>query len=148
MGTTEPQVGLTGKPLPLDTVTNVSYINDKEASFLRDPYLPLKSSCSEAWALYTFTDIGCPSIKTIFHLKEEGLLQHFLTNGENWLTPLFETLAQTWPFSPHGFDSKLPKFSPLLGSLRVPPVHRCQAQIRATITTTGSSYSYLDKAVL
>lgn len=34
VGTAEPQVGGSGKPLPPETVTNVSYIGDKEASLL------------------------------------------------------------------------------------------------------------------
>lgn len=42
VGTAEPQVGLTGKALPPDTVTNLSYINDKEASLLREHGWPLK----------------------------------------------------------------------------------------------------------
>lgn len=42
MGTAESQVGLTGKPLPSESVTNVSYIDDNEASLLREHGWPLK----------------------------------------------------------------------------------------------------------
>lgn len=52
------------------------------------------------------------------------MLSHFLTKGENGLTSPLETHAQICPFSPHGFDSKSPKFSRLLASLLVPPTHQ------------------------
>lgn len=41
---------------------------------------------------------------TAFHLKEKGLFQRFIRNGENW--PSTETLLQIFPFSLHGFDSE------------------------------------------
>lgn len=75
------------------TVTKVSYINDKEASFLRDRYCLSKSRLSEARGLYTFKGTSCPSLKTVFHIKQKGLLQYFITNecnGENGPTLLLQ----------------------------------------------------------
>lgn len=90
--TAEPQVGLTGKPLPPDTVTNVSYINDKEASFLGDHRRLSKSRLSEAWVLYTFKGIWCSSLKRVFRKREKGWLLHFIANRGNG-----HTLLRPWP---------------------------------------------------
>lgn len=73
--------------------------------------------------LYTFTGIGRPSLKTVCHIKRERVAS---TLPYKWgkRTPLLETHAQICAFSPHGFDSKSPKFSRQLGSLLVPPIHQ------------------------
>lgn len=69
VGTAEPQVGLTGKALPPDTVTNVSYIDDKEASLLRVHYWPLKEQVLWGLGALNIKGIRWPSFETAFPRK-------------------------------------------------------------------------------
>lgn len=106
MEASEPPVELTDQPLPPDSPTLVwlSYINDKEASFLRDHHLPLKSPRSLRSECFTplrhlvhFLQSSLP------HRRERSSALH---NKWGKVAHSTETLVQTCPFGLCSFDSE------------------------------------------
>ena len=84
VGTAEPQVGPTGKPLPPDTVTNVSYIDEKEAFSSQGAWPAFNGAGSLGLRSFTAVQVSCAlPVRQPFHRTEKVLLQLFIMNGKS-----------------------------------------------------------------